>query len=288
MVRSAIEDLDWQLGRILRIALEDSDAQVRQIAVEGLWEDSGNDLIGPLIQVMRHDESIAVRAAAASTLGTYVLAGELDELDAALAMRVEEALLAILQGNSEPVAVKSHALESLAYSGETGIRQLIEDAYYSPEEELRVSSLVAMGRSADVHWRGYARAELLNPSPAMRAEAARACGELEAKAALKDLLELLVDEEQSVRLAAIFALGCIGGRQARDALRAISAMVDEEEEGEETPEAAAATEALEEMSFYADANGVPLLDEEGVEAADDWDEEPWNNVDEDNLGEYEE
>ena len=62
----------------------------------------------------------------------------------------------------------------------------------------------------------------------------------------------------------------------------------EEEEGEETPEAVAATEALEEMSFYADANGISLLEEEGSEAADDWDEEPWNNVDEDNLGEYEE
>ncbi len=279
LVDFALNDLDWQLGRILRIALNDTDAQVRQTAIEGLWEDAESDLIGPLIQVLRNDEQVGVRAAAATALGAYVLAGELDELDAALAMRVEEALLAVLENSEEPVAVQSPALESIAYSGETGVRQLIEDAYYSPEEEMRVSSLVAMGRSADVHWRGYARAELLNPAPAMRAEAARACGELEAKAALRDLLELLTDDVQTVRLAAIFALGHIGGRDARDALHAVS-------ESGEPAEAEAANEALEEMAFYADPNAISFFDE-AADEEDDWDQEPWhNNVDEEDLGEY--
>ena len=45
----------------------------------------------------------------------------------------------------------------------------------------------------------------------MRARAAFACGELETKSALPDLLELLLDEEQQVRLAAMFALSHIGG-----------------------------------------------------------------------------
>lgn len=280
LVDFALNDLDWQLGRILRIALNDPDAQVRHTAIEGLWEDPDSDLIGPLIQVLRNDENVDVRAATATALGAYVLAGELDELDAALAMRVEESLLAVLENAEEPVEVQSRALESIAYSGETGVRQLIEDAYYSPEEEMRVSSLVAMGRSADVHWRGYARAELLNPSAAMRAEAARACGELEAKAALRDVLELLADEEQTVRLAAIFALGRIGGRDARDALSALS-------ESAEPVEAEAANEALEEMAFYADPNAISLFDE-SADAEDDWDTEHWRNVDEEDLGEYEE
>jgi len=280
LVDFALNDLDWQLGRILRIALNDTDAQVRQTAIEGLWEDFESDLIGPLIQALRNDEHVGVRAAAATALGAYVLAGELDELDAALAMRVEEALLAILENSEEPVAVQSCALESIAYSGETGVRQLIEDAYYSPEEEMRVSSLVAMGRSADVHWRSYARAELLNPDPAMRAEAARACGELEAKAALRDLLELLTDEVQAVRLAAIFALGHIGGRDARDALHTVS-------ESGEPAEAEAANEALEEMAFYADPNAISLFDE-AADEEDDWDQEPWHNADKEDLGEYDE
>ena len=279
LIDLANDDLDWQVGRILRVALEeDSDPQVRQLAIEGLWEDEGSDLIGPLTQVMRNDQNTGVRAAAAAALGPFVLAGELDELDAALAMRVEESLLSVLNNSNEHVTVQARALESIAYSGEAGIRQLIEDAYYSPHEELRVSSLVAMGRSADVHWRSYARAELLNPSPAMRAEAAQACGELEAKAALDDLLELLLDDEPKARLAAIFALGRIGGKKARDALRVIS-------DSGEPDEVEAADEALDEMNFLAGPNAIPLL-EETADEEDDWDGEPWSDRSDDNLGEY--
>jgi HEAT repeat protein len=278
LVDLAVDELDLHLNRILRIAMQDSDAAVRQTAITGLWEETESDLLGPLIEVMRRDENEQVRAAAAATLGNYVLAGELDELDAALAMRAEQALLEVLRNEDEPLIVQSRALESLAYSGEAGIRQLIENAYYSPYEALRVSSLAAMGRSADVHWRTYARAELMNPSAAMRAEAARACGELEVKSAARDLLQLLADEEQSVRLAAIFALGRVGGRDARTALRAIG------DEGDEI-EAKAADDALEEMMFYADErNGISLFDDDD-DAADD-DDEPWDKPDDEDLGEY--
>jgi HEAT repeat protein len=276
LVDLAERDLDWHLGRILRIAMQDEDAQVRRTAIEGLWEETESDLLGPLIDTLRRDEDDSVRASAASALGNYVLAGELDELDAALAMRAEQVLLEVLRDQNEPIIVQSRALESIAYSGETGVRQLIEDAYYSPHEPLRVSALVAMGRSADVHWRGYVRAELQSPSALMRAEAARACGELEARSSLNELLQLLVDEAQPVRLATIFALGRIGGKDARDALRAISA------EGESV-EAEAAEEALEEMMFYAESNAVGLFDEDD----DDDDDEIWGIDDDDELGEYE-
>lgn len=272
LVELATEDLDWQLGRFLRIALEDPDATVRRYAIEGLWEETEADLLGPLIQLLYHDKSEEVRAAAAGVLGTYVLAGELDELDASLAMRAEEALLAILHNPAEPLAVQARALESIAYSGETGVRQLIEDSYYSPDEELRISALVAMGRSADTRWRGLARAELQNPSPLMRAEAARACGELEAKKAEPDLLGLLLDEEQVVRLAAIFALGRLGSARAREALRTLTA-------SEDAIDAEAADTALEEMLFFAGAEDITLLDDDGPDEGDDLDFAPWDTAD---------
>lgn len=282
LVELALDDLDWHLGRFLRVAMDDPDEAVRRTAIEGLWEDSEADLLGPLIQMLRQDKSEEVRAAAAKALGAYVLAGELDELDAALAMRAEEALLAILQSPIEPIAVQASALESIAYSGETGVRQLIEDSYYAPDEELRVSSLIAMGHSADTRWRGLARAELQNPSPAMRAEAARACGELEAKKAEADLLALLADDEQIVRLAAIEALGHLGGRKAREALRVIT-------QGDESVEAEAADAALEEMLSFGDTDGIRLLDEDDADESDDPDFAPWDNADDfddEALGSY--
>lgn len=274
----AEEGIEWHLGRILRIALHDSDATVRRYAIEGLWEETTADLLGPLVDAVRHDEDEEVRAAAACALGDYVLAGELDDLDAALAMRAEQVLLEVLRDGDEPLPVQCQALESIAYSGEVGVRQLIEDAYYSPHEALRVSALAAMGRSADVHWRSYARAELQSPSALMRAEAARACGELEAHNAVDDLLLLLVDEEPSVRLAVITALGRIGGAEARDALRTMSA------EGEPA-EAEAAEDALAEMIFSAGDGGIALYDDD--DADDDWDIDRWDIDDDDELGEYE-
>jgi HEAT repeat protein len=197
-------------------------------------------------------------------------------------MRAEQALMAVLNNSEEPAQVQCRALESIAYSGELGVRQLIEDAYYSPDETRRLSSLVAMGRSADIRWRRLARAELTNPDAAMRAQAAYACGELEARAALPRLLRLLGDSEQRVRLAAMFALGHIGGPQARDALQTLVESSDE-------VEAFAAEQALEEMDFYASAEAaaLPLFDESEADedALDDPDD--WDNDEDADLGEYE-
>lgn len=288
LVELAKEDIDWHLGRFLRVAIDDSEAIVRRIAVDGLWEEKENDLLGPLTQMLQHDPNEGVRAAAAGALGAYVLAGELDELDAALAMRAEEALLAVLNNAEEPISIQARALESIAYSGETGVRQLIEDSYYSPDEELRISSLVAMGRSADSRWRGLVRAELQNPAPRMRAEAARACGELEIRKAETNLLILLQDEAQEVRLAAIFALGRLGGKKARDALRALT-------QDDDTAEAEAADAALEDMLFFGTEGDDTLIDDEDgngeeLNEGDDGDFAPWDtdeDVDDDELGRYE-
>ncbi|GIV77185.1 MAG: hypothetical protein KatS3mg050_1579 [Litorilinea sp.] len=282
LVSRAMDDVQLHLGRLLRIALQDEDPFIRRHAIDGLWEETEADLLGPFVHMLHNDPSTDVRVAAAAALGSYVLAGELDELDASLAMRAEEALLAVLHNEDEPVELRSSALKSLAYSGEAGVRQLIEDAYYSPYEEMRISALIAMGRSADIRWRGFVRAELQNPSPAMRVEAAHACGELEARAAVYELIALLEDEERQVRLASIFALGRLGGRHAREALEAMAASEDPEE-------AAAAEQALEEMLFYADPDGVPLFDE-SLEMDGDWDPDPWDgwfHFDDRDLGEYE-
>jgi len=279
------EYISLDIRALLLAVLHDSDSEIRALAVDTLANDDATaELLGPLIALIENDPSEEVRAAAAGALGAFVLAGELDEMDSALAMRAEEVLMGLLTDAAEPIAVQCRALESIAYSGETAVRQFIEDAYYASQEELRVSALIAMGRSADTRWRRLARAELGNPSPTIRAEAATACGELEAKAALPDLLELLDDEEQIVRLSAIFALGRLGGQRARNALKTIAA-------GEDADEAQAAEMALEEMLFYTgtDAAAIPLFDEvddtEEFEDVDPWDE--WPDEDEDDLGEYE-
>lgn len=268
LVEAAYEDIQLQLGRLLRVALEDESERVRGIALAGLWEETDEDLLGPLVQILHSDPSQIVRGLAASALGPFVLGGELEEIDAAQVMRAEEALLAVLHNEEEPISVQCRALESIAFSGETGVRQLIEDAYYSPYEEMQVSALVAMGRSADTRWRAAAQQELENASPEIRAAAARACGELEAHAALEDLLALLIDEDKNVRLSAIFALGHIGGDEAEEALNALL-------ESDDPDEVTAAEDALEEVVFFADPNAIPLFDESEDEWEADDDPDDW-------------
>lgn len=284
----AEREIDLHLGRILRIALRDPDEHIRETAVAGLWEDMGTDLGEEYLRMLRKESSDNVRTAIADTLGNFVLAGELDELDPSLAARVEDVLLSLLHDTDEPISVRSHALASVAYSGDNGIRQLIEDGYYSPHEVMRISALKAMGRSADIRWRSLVHAELQNPSPLMRAEAAKACGELGARSAMQSLLFLLQDDAPVVRLAAIFALGRIGGKDAGEALNIIM------EEGSEDEQEAAEL-ALEDMTFYANPDGVSLFDESGMLDDDDdeleeWEKDPWDlwiGSDEEDLGIYE-
>ncbi len=305
---AAQEELTLHLGRLLRVALNDDEGDIRRLAIESLWEETSDDLVGPLLRRLLNDEASSVRAAAARALGSYVLAGELEELNSALDARVEEALLSVVHNRTEMLEVRRYALESLAYSSEMGVRYLIEDAYYSPYEEMRQSALVAMGRSADVRWRSLVQVELGNPSPEIRAEAAWACGELEAQQALGDLLLLLEDEEAQVRLAAIAALGRIGGSEATEALRFVAASGEadlDEAEREvmqldqarfdesaitfSAEEVAAAELALEELSFYNDAGDITLLDEEADELGDNGfdDDGFWYDLDDRSPGTYE-
>ncbi len=53
----------------------------------------------------------------------------------------------------------------------------------------------------------------------MRFEAARSCGELELREAVPALIRMIADSDREVQQAAIFALGKIGGQEARQALR---------------------------------------------------------------------
>ncbi len=162
-------------------------------------------------------------------------------------------------------------------------------AIIQSDESMRVSAVFAMGRSADVRWRGLVRAELKNPSPEMRAEAATASGELGAKSAIDDIIGMLDDRDERVRLAAIMSLGRIGGPVAQDALEAMLL-------SENPLESDAADAALEELQFFDQMDVLyPSLmncDEEDEEWESDAQDEEWyddvdDELDEDDLGEYE-
>ncbi|MFN3762172.1 MAG: HEAT repeat domain-containing protein [Anaerolineae bacterium] len=269
MVEIAESDFEVNFDEVFQLVLKDPDAAVRLAAVEGLWEDEDIRLVPVLANVLLNDPAAEVRAAAASSLGRFVLSGELGKIRPRPHQQAFQALLAACTNEKEDLEVRRRALESLAYSGESVVADLIRAAYHHPDERMRVSAVFAMGRSADDRWAAEVMRELHSPSPQMRYEAARACGELELSDAVPALLELIEDVDAEVQEAAIWALGQIGGDEARQALDTCRHSDNEALRG-------AAREALRELEFlHGDLGAFLLFDffEDEEEDEEDWDED---------------
>lgn len=201
---------------ILREALTDEDAEVRAEAISGLWEDETPTLVGPLLRSLTADSSVLVRAMAADSLGRFLLLGELGEVDASVGFAVQESLLRTFHNTEEDIDVRCRALESLSYSGDAAVQDLLEAAYKDRDERLNISAIIGMGRSADPRWQNIVIRELESPNSEVRLEAARAAGELELSDAVHTLGEIAeTDPEEEIRRVAIFSLGQIGTREAR-------------------------------------------------------------------------
>lgn len=243
------ESVEVDFSDALRTMLDDPDAEVRAAAVDGLWECEDVALIKPFIALLQKDPAEQVRARAAIALGQYMYWAELDELSPAKAAQVKQALLAAHRHPAETLEVRRRALEALSALTDPEIHDLIAAAYQHPEEKMRVSAIFAMGRSAHTRWRSTVIKELDNPSPALRFEAAKAAGELEAKKAVPRLIELLADSDREIQQAAAWSLGQIGGKQAKEALQRAA-------QGEDEVLREAAKDALEELAFWENPLGV--------------------------------
>lgn len=253
LVELAEYNFDVDFDPIFLLAMGDEDSDVRAAAVEGLWENNDQALIGPLVHLLRTDEAVNVRAAAAIALGRFVLLGELEEIDRAPAMLAEEALLETIHLAEEDLEVCRRAVEAIAYSGEAGVREIVEAAYYHEDEQMQASALFAMGRSADLYWSKLLLAELDSHNPELRFEAARACGELELSVAVPHLARLVYnDSDREVQEGAVAALGRIGGREAREVLEACY---------EDEALSQAAADALDEMDLLGESLDIPLFED---------------------------
>ncbi len=260
LVEIAEASFEVDFNQVFRFCLGDEDEQVRESAIEGLWEDEDPALIGLLVGLLRDDPSVSVRARAATSLSRYVLLGELDKLRTRYAAQVVEALLNTIRSPLEDSEVRRRAVEAIAYSSEQSVRGIIEAAYYDEDEKMRTSAVFAMGRSADPYWSGFVLGELESFSPEMRYEAAVACGELELSNATPLLAGLINDPDREVQEAAIWALGQIGGDEARHILYLCY------EEGDPSL-SEAVEEALEHLEFL---HGLPDISLDDLSEIGEW------------------
>jgi HEAT repeat protein len=227
LVELAESSFEVHFDPLFRMSLADPDDEVRALALDGLWESQDMALIGPMLSLLRVDPSPAVRAAAATGLGRFVLAGELEQLEDPVKARIVTDLLTTVHLADESVDVRRRALEAMAYVCTPEVQDAIDLAYHHEDEQMRISAVAGMGRSCDRRWAEILLVELESSSPAMRYEAAWASGELRLVKAIPLLQQLIDDPDSQVRIAAIEALGQIGGQQARDVLLAAAEDADE-------------------------------------------------------------
>jgi HEAT repeat protein len=245
MVELAEDNVDLDFNAPLFWLLDDQAADVRALAIEGLWENNSLRLMRRLLQLLHDDPAPEVRANSALALSRFAYQSALGELDDAEATALREELVAALLDQSQPLEVRRRSLESAGYFADSAVVQRqIELAYTSDEQLLRESALVAMGRTLQQRWLPIIGAALGDPSPALRYEAARAAGEIaeDAQSLVSRLMPLLDDDDSEVALAAIWALGQVGGENARRALQRARKSTDE-------TRSQAAAEALEELTL---------------------------------------
>jgi HEAT repeat protein len=259
----SVKDTLLDFTALGRLALQDSDAQVRMLAVRTLWEYEDKHLPAAFIKLVEHDSDLEVRAAAAGALGRYVYLGEIEELPEKIFRQVEDCLLQAA-GGQQPVKVRQRALEALGFSSRPEVVELIQSAYHSQDKSWVASALLAMGRSSNKQWRPQVLEALESDLPLVCSEAVRAAGELEIKSARPVLLELLSDPDEAIRFASILALSQIGGEGVRDALEELYEETDDEEE------LGLLDEALENLEFNEGLALIPLLD---ISDPDEWAED---------------
>ena len=229
VVETSEVNFEVDFHRLASIALLDEDPFIRVKAIESLWEDDSPFWMRSLVELLQQDDDSDVRAAAAQSLGRFVLAGELGKLDRKHSVLAEEALLEICMHADETPDVIRRSLESIAYSERDEISSLIEEAYSYSDIKMRASAIFAMGRSADPEWETQVLESLEDIEPEIRFEAARAAGELTLQSAANRLILLLNDNDREVKETAIWALGEIGGDDAQQALAELSESTDDDE-----------------------------------------------------------
>ncbi|MGI8642527.1 MAG: HEAT repeat domain-containing protein [Thermomicrobiales bacterium] len=213
--------VELTFGRMLRHALQDESAAVRQLALGAMWEDEDRDLVSLLTTLLRDDPDQGVRAEAAALLGRCVDRIATEESDPTTTGAVRESLLACWHDPVEAPIVRRRALEAVSGLGaDPVIQQAIAGAYDDGDATLTAGAVRAMGRTVSASYFGTILAELASDDAELRYEAALAAGELSDERAVPELISLLDDDDVDVKLAAAGALGRIGGKAAVQALEA--------------------------------------------------------------------
>ncbi|MDL1911798.1 HEAT repeat domain-containing protein [Chloroflexi bacterium CFX6] len=267
----AVTDTLVSFDDFARSVLDDPDAPVRAQAIRLLDCGACDDpkLIPDYLHLLRSDPDVNVRAEAANALNLFVDLGELEEISEEAYGEVHAALLDSTRGENEP-RVRRRALESLGYSSDPDVIELIESAFDEENIDWKVSALTAMGRSADDRWEDRVLRSLLDENVRIRKAAVESAGMLSLKSARLPLLRMLESEEDGdVMSAAIWSLSQVGGEDVQTYLEALLDRTEDEDL------VGFLEDALDNLAFTENLDRFDLMsfNPDDLEGMEEWDED---------------
>jgi HEAT repeat protein len=216
--RLSEEDATLDFNRVHLSALHDPDPATRILAIRGLWEHEGEEVMRLLTDIVKEDSEPSVRGEAASGLGQFVVSMEFGLLSDDAAEHLAESLRDVVEDATQEDEVRAQALEALGASSEEWVAEMIADQYETGTARMRLAALRAMGRNASDDWLPVLVYHFDDDDAETRAAAATSAGQLLLESAVEPLTVLVDDPDSEVQLAAIAALGEIAGEAAEAVL----------------------------------------------------------------------
>jgi len=206
--------------RVLRLALHDPEAELRKIAISGLWEDDSRSCQEELLRLAVEDPSFDVRAIALANMTNFIETAVENEEDADLVEAFESLVVRLAEDDATPVVARTRAIEGLGVIAQSiTTRALINVAWEHGDSALEVAALMAIARSHEARWLALVRPQLSSGDSDVRYAALRALAAIGTSDDVEAIARCVVDEDADVRVGAIFALGEIGGPGAVRILR---------------------------------------------------------------------
>mgnify|MGYP005836160575 CR=1 FL=1 len=223
-------DFDTDFSAVTRLALTDLHENLREAAIEASWMDESVELMNRLLPMATVDSSPAVRAAAVSALGRFILQAELGKFSPMQARQAERIALKLYQNANEDVRVRCRALEAIANSSRPEVVGMIQESYQNGDARLRAAAIYAMGKSCDARWASAVLRELGSDDPGIRFESIRAAGELGIEEAVPQISKLVAEADRQTLEMAIWSLGEIGSGESRRVLEQLFKYAEELED----------------------------------------------------------
>ncbi|MEO0565799.1 MAG: HEAT repeat domain-containing protein, partial [Chloroflexota bacterium] len=168
LVETSEADFEFQYHQIAIVLLQDDLPEVRKAAIELLWENDTVAVMDRLLSLLAAERDPLVKSEVLNALGRFIRLGEYEDIPADDAERAQDAVMQVLKDPNASLLVRRRALEAISNCTRDDVRPLIQAAYESPQHDMRVSALYAMGRSCDSYWGEIVLQEMNSDNPEMQ------------------------------------------------------------------------------------------------------------------------